>query len=109
MKIFVLALLSLYLILTAASVLVDQISQKRLPARKGLLVLFSILLTVIFTYLYLVLDKSSAIYGIGFSLFTLFVVAINNGFYLHGKPHFKHHLIRLIWSIVLLFLLYNIA
>ena len=106
MKVVVLIILGLYLAIVAFSAVLGSLGAKIITPRNMLLTLFSVLVTVAFTYIYLGMGNDNGIYGIAGGLFGISGVALSNGVLMRQKPTLSHHLIRLLINLILLVAVY---
>lgn len=106
MKVVVLVVLGLYLAVVAFSAVLGSLGAKIITKRNMWLTLFSVLVSIAFTYIYLGQGNSSAIYGIAGGLFALSGIALSNGFQMYQKPHISHHVIRMAINVIFLLALY---
>lgn len=88
------------------SAVLGSLGAKIITTRNMFLTLFSVLVTIAFTYIYLGVGNGNGIYGIAGGLFGISGIALSNGVLMHQKPTLSHHLIRLLLNIVLLIAVY---
>lgn len=103
---FVLVLLGIYLLLVTLAAISGHFVGKMITRRNMLTTVFAVLVTSLFTYIYLGQDQPAGIYGIAGGLFTISAVALSNGISMHQRPNVKHNLIRMLINIIFLILLY---
>ncbi|MFU2163308.1 hypothetical protein ACMZ6Z_00600 [Streptococcus pluranimalium] len=106
MKVVVLVVLGLYLAVVAFAAVLGSLGAKIITKRNMWLTLFSVLVSIAFTYIYLGQGNSSAIYGIAGGLFGISAIAISNATQMAQKPNPLHHLVRMGINLVFLVLLY---
>lgn len=106
MNILIIALLGSYLTLVMLAVAVDRRGARKIPVQNAILTAFSVLVTILSTYLYWVQDSSLTFLGVVVGLLGISALALHNGFYIHQRPNYTHHVIRLMWHLLLLGLLY---
>lgn len=61
---------------------------------------------VLFLYLIFLLNGSNVIILLTLGLVLIIISCIMNGFTLYGKIHIKHHIIRTMFSVILIILFY---
>ncbi|MDG3141814.1 hypothetical protein MKL29_02970 [Streptococcus suis] len=106
MTILVLIMLGFYLTLVTISAVLGSLGAKIITTRNMLLTIFSVLVIIAFTYIYLGMGNDSGIYGIAGGLFGLSGIALSNAALQHQRPTLTHHLIRMLLNVAFLLALY---
>lgn len=106
MTVVFLIILGLYLFLVTFSAVLGSLGAKIITPRNMLLTLFLVLVVIAFTYIYLYQRTSGAIYGVAGGLFALSGVALSNALNMRQRPRLIHHVIRLVFNVVVLILMY---
>ncbi|WP_236683009.1 MULTISPECIES: hypothetical protein [unclassified Streptococcus] len=85
--------------MVAYSAIIGNRVAKIITTRNMALTVFAVVVTIAFTYIYLMQGQIAG-------LFAISGIALSNGIHMRQRPNLQHHLIRMGWNIFLLVLLY---